>query len=404
MQLVAGALASGRGFNPQELAEQVAEEVRTGRKSMEEALGGAQPGVGIEIHDAESRSDTTRDLLPPASSEDIAAAESVLGFPLPDDLTQLYTSVANGGFGPGVGFLSLAEVAARYQEFRSEPQGPGDEMWPAHLLPLVPVDICEACYDLKTGKIICWDPEELLDEESEDDAWDRSFKPWADSLAGWLETWLAKKPMNEQLADQLEQGRLQMGARLARPSSQYDPGGTRRDGVARRRLGSTDLPQSRGRSLTRFFENRSRPAAAARRFDPRFADSFPTACVLPGHYLDPNFLAAFRRGEVRARAEGDQKVHLGAQRDRHRRGRPDLGAPHGAGPPVDFHVLEQVDRARDVRIADPVRLERPAQVLCTAVIGERDLAAVQVFVEPALFLRQAMAGAAAHAELHIVGA
>lgn len=208
MQMVAGALSSGRGFDPQKLAEQVAENVRTGKASMEDVFGSAQPGVGIEIHTDEDSSDGPRDLLPPASQDDIAAAESALGFPLPDDLKQLYTSVGNGGFGPSVGFLSLAEVAARYQEFRSEPQGPGEDIWPENLLPIIPVDMGEACYDLTTGKIVCWDMEELVDEESEDEAWNRSFKPWADNLADWLETWLAKKPLCEQLAEQREASHL----------------------------------------------------------------------------------------------------------------------------------------------------------------------------------------------------
>lgn len=210
MQLVAGALFSGRGFNPQKLAEQAAEDVRTGKKSMEDVLGGAQPGVGMEIYEDAGPSESSRDLPPPASQEDVAAAESALGFSLPEDLKQLYTSIANGGFGPSVGFLSLAEVAARYQEFRSEPQGPCDEMWPEHLLPIIPLDMGEACYDLKTGKVICWDQEELVDEDTEDEAWDRSFSPWADSLADWLETWLAKKPMSEQLAEQHKRNVLEI--------------------------------------------------------------------------------------------------------------------------------------------------------------------------------------------------
>jgi len=208
MQMVAGALSSGRGFDPQKLAEQVAEDVRTGKTSMEDVFGGAQPGAGMVIHADEDPSDRPSDLLPPASQDDIAAVEAALGFPLPDDLKQLYTSVGNGGFGPSVGFLPLAEVATRYQEFRSEPQGPGDDIWPENRLPIIPVDAGEACYDLTAGKIVCWDMEELVDEEAEDEAWERSFKPWADSLADWLETWLAKKPLSERLAEQQEKSRL----------------------------------------------------------------------------------------------------------------------------------------------------------------------------------------------------
>lgn len=214
LEQVAGALFSGRGFNPQELAEQVAEDVRSGKTTMEEVFGDAPPGAGIEIYDDESPSDAPRELLPPASREDLAAAEAALGFTLPEDLKQLYSTIGNGGFGPSVGFPPLAEIAARYREFRSGPQGPCDEMWPEHLLPLIPVDICEACYDLQTGQIIYWDPEEIIGAESEDEAWEQSFKPWAESLAAWLKTWLAKKPLSQQLAEQHEQG-LQENVRIA---------------------------------------------------------------------------------------------------------------------------------------------------------------------------------------------
>lgn len=210
MQLVAGALYSGRGFNPQELAEQVVEDVRTGKVSKEDVLGGARPGVGMEIHEGEVSPDKPRDLLPPASQVEIASTETALGFPLPADLKQLYTGIADGGFGPSAGFLSLAELAARYRGFRAQPQGPCDEVWPEHLLPIVPVDAGEACYDLETGKIVCWDQEELVDEDSEDGAWGRSFKPWANSLADWLEIWLGQKSMSDQVAEQYEGHRIEI--------------------------------------------------------------------------------------------------------------------------------------------------------------------------------------------------
>ena len=51
MQLAAGALLSGRGINPQELSEQVAEDVRTGKKTMDDVFGGAQPGVGTMFYE-----------------------------------------------------------------------------------------------------------------------------------------------------------------------------------------------------------------------------------------------------------------------------------------------------------------------------------------------------------------
>lgn len=207
MQLVAGALLSGRGFSLQKMAEQVAEDVRTGKLSREEVFGGAPPGAGIEVYEGEVPAESPRDLAAPPSPQDVAAAEAALGFPLPEDLKQLYAVVANGGFGPSVGFLPLSDLVANYREYRSEPQGPCDETWPAHLLPIVPVDMGDACYDLETGKIVCWDQEELIDEDAEDEAWDRSFKPWADSLADWLETWLSKKSVSEEVADKYQRAR-----------------------------------------------------------------------------------------------------------------------------------------------------------------------------------------------------
>ncbi|HMB75419.1 MAG TPA: SMI1/KNR4 family protein [Kiloniellaceae bacterium] len=214
MQLMARALGSGRGFDPQALAEQVAADVRSGKTSMGDVFGGAQPGAGIEIYTDAEPADGPLDLLPPASDADIAAAEAAFGFALPDDLKQLYSSVGNGGFGPGAGFRSLAALAAAYRDFRSAPQGPCDETWPAHLLPIVPVDMGEACYDLTTGQIVRWDQEELVDEAEEDTAWDRSFMPWAESLATWLDGWLAQRPLGERLAEQSERSRFE-GVRKA---------------------------------------------------------------------------------------------------------------------------------------------------------------------------------------------
>jgi hypothetical protein len=164
----------------------------------------------MELYEDEVPSGNPRDLPSPASQEDIAAAGSALGFPLPADLKQLYAGIANGGFGPSAGFLPLDELVGQYRELCSEPQGPCDEMWPEHLLPIVPIDMGEACYDLETGKIICWDREELLDEQSEEEAWFHSFKPWADSLADWLERWLGEKPMSQQAAEQYQGHRIEI--------------------------------------------------------------------------------------------------------------------------------------------------------------------------------------------------
>lgn len=48
-------------------------------------------------------------LFPQASEEQMLATEERLGFPLPDLLRQLYTQLANGGFGPGTGLPGVKD-------------------------------------------------------------------------------------------------------------------------------------------------------------------------------------------------------------------------------------------------------------------------------------------------------
>jgi hypothetical protein len=44
---------------------------------------------------------------PPATEQQLLAAETALGFSLPPSLRTLYTQVANGGFGPGFGIVGV---------------------------------------------------------------------------------------------------------------------------------------------------------------------------------------------------------------------------------------------------------------------------------------------------------
>ena len=226
MQAVAGALASGRGIDPKGIANQVAQDVRCGKISLEDAMGDIPPGAGLLLCGEPEPEDGPRDLGQSASTEEISAMESTLGFPLPDDLKQIYAMVGNGGFGPGDGFPSISELAGRYQDFCANSQGPNDEDWPKHLLPLITADICEDCYDLGTGRIVRWDPEELLDEDAPHLAWERSFAPLADNLAIWLENWLAQVPLGERLAAQYENAALD-NARRALEICREMPAGKR---------------------------------------------------------------------------------------------------------------------------------------------------------------------------------
>ncbi|MFE4695659.1 SMI1/KNR4 family protein [Streptomyces sp. NPDC056738] len=46
-------------------------------------------------------------LFPPITQQEIEAAESAIGYPLPELLRRIYTEVGNGGFGPEAGIASL---------------------------------------------------------------------------------------------------------------------------------------------------------------------------------------------------------------------------------------------------------------------------------------------------------
>lgn len=140
--------------------------------------------------------------IPPATVEQIEAAEQELGFKLPRLLQEIYSQVANGGFGPGYGILGLPPNGATDDEGETVvslygvlPIGsPGDPKytnpdfefidWPEALLP-----ICYyggnsyACLDCskEDGPILIWSSGKLRQE------------PHATSLEKWLNNWLDLK-------------------------------------------------------------------------------------------------------------------------------------------------------------------------------------------------------------------
>jgi hypothetical protein len=127
---------------------------------------------------------------------------------LPEDLRQLYTEVANGGFGPGGGLASLKELTGRYRALLVDPPGEGGQGWPKHLLPFNLTEPGLDCYDLESGRVVFWDEESLADGPS-DRVWKRSFRTTAETLGAWLEDWLSRPPLSEQMDRQMEEALLQ---------------------------------------------------------------------------------------------------------------------------------------------------------------------------------------------------
>ena len=126
----------------------------------------------------------------PATEAALAHADAQLGFAVPEPLRQLLR-IADGGFGPGNGLSSLANMLSLYRKLTSKPQGPGDEHWPAKLFPIWEVDEEIGCLDLESGGITTYDPSRMQDIHG--GYWKRSFAKEEGSLAERLEKWLGSE-------------------------------------------------------------------------------------------------------------------------------------------------------------------------------------------------------------------
>jgi SMI1/KNR4 family protein SUKH-1 len=129
----------------------------------------------------------------PADPAALQAAEAELGVALPPVLRRVYLEVADGGFGPGSGLMSLAAATAAYARLRSGDELPRGRAWSERLVPIREVDPGFDCVDASTpaGRIIAWDPEDLR-EFSGEKAWNASFSEIAPSVEAWLDEWVGE--------------------------------------------------------------------------------------------------------------------------------------------------------------------------------------------------------------------
>lgn len=163
-------------------------------------------------------------LPPPADEATILRAEAALGVHLPATLRRLYAEVADGGFGPAEGLLSLARIVEQYRALQSPGMMPRDRRWPVGVLPVVAMDPGWDCVDAATGKVIAWDPEDLTERSSED-RFRRSFSETHPSVEAWLGSWLESRTHDEE--------RAAMMAELMAPEAQVRQAREARAAIAR---------------------------------------------------------------------------------------------------------------------------------------------------------------------------
>ncbi|OKK21038.1 hypothetical protein AMK16_11710 [Streptomyces sp. CB00455] len=116
----------------------------------------------------------------PLGARQITRAEAVIGFPLPPLLAQLYTRVADGGFGPERGLLPLGRATRDYTQRRAS-----GWRWPEGVLPIADFGCSVyACVDCRSesAQVLLFDPNPGEPEL----AWSID----SPSLAGWLHAWL----------------------------------------------------------------------------------------------------------------------------------------------------------------------------------------------------------------------
>jgi hypothetical protein len=132
--------------------------------------------------------------FPPVSEKAFAQAEADIGYPLPPLLRALYTRVADGGYGPGRGFLTLAgdewSVVGRARWTCSRAgDTEGAPWWPPRLVEVVSWG-CHYTSGVDCSRPSC--PVIFYDADINTEGATQAdyLYPEADSLERWLWAWL----------------------------------------------------------------------------------------------------------------------------------------------------------------------------------------------------------------------
>lgn len=135
--------------------------------------------------------------FPPATRAQIETVEVSLDFSLPEFLCRVYTTIANGGFGPGRGLIGVPggatdehgnSIVDLYDSYASSNPDDDSWRWPDRLVPIChwgeAVYSCADCSD-PDGAIVCFD---LTEYEPGRDLKDLMV-PQQPSVEAWLRAW-----------------------------------------------------------------------------------------------------------------------------------------------------------------------------------------------------------------------
>jgi hypothetical protein len=146
----------------------------------------------VAVRAAQQVEEETRSLHTPVSGADLDLAEEQLGFRLHPLLRRLYSEIADGGFGPEYNLLPLAEAVsktmAKAAQGIQDPREGQQRYWPFEALAVLDWG-CDmnAVVDCRSpeGTVLLVDPNPGLPDRAGE--WHLD----AESLAAWLENWLA---------------------------------------------------------------------------------------------------------------------------------------------------------------------------------------------------------------------
>ena len=211
-----GLMAMSRGIN-----ETLAGVLAANREGRVDPTGSA---LAQDLH-RQMTTPVEQPLRAPATEADLARIEGELGFALPHSLRRVYAEVADGGFGPGEGIEPLDGAVAAYRDLRAGAVLPRGRSWPEGLLPVVERDPGWDCVEVRTGRVIAWDPEDL-DERTSEERFRRSFTEAFPSIEAWLADWVGAETVEEKTA--------RMMAELMSPENQIRQAREAREAIGRK--------------------------------------------------------------------------------------------------------------------------------------------------------------------------